>query len=217
MTLKKNHAASLLLLLWCFLPLARYLSPKTGVLDGIRHFEEVLFPIASIAALGVVHLGKQLLIKRIKIKRVRQWVITILASCIFLFLAIPLIRYHPFQITYFNELVGGVWGAYGKYDLDYWGGSQKYAISWVNTHVPKNANVNIVMAGNVAGTYLRDDLIPKLNVTDFLHAEYVIVLNRQSFFNRYVSHYPIGEYIRTHTPIYTIENQGVPLVWIYKN
>jgi len=213
----KKHTASLLLLLWCFLPLARYLSPKTGVLDGIRHFEEVVFPIAAFAAIACVTIARYIIKTRRGSLKIRQLFITVVAISILISLTLPIIEYHPFQITYFNELVGGIRGAYGKYDLDYWGSSQKYAILWVNANIPKGAVVNIVMAGNVAGTYLREDLIPSLNSTDFLQSDYVVVLNRQSFFNRYVAAYPIGEYVRTHTPIYTVTNQGIPLVWVYKN
>jgi hypothetical protein len=217
LAIMKQDKASLLLLLWCFLPLARYLSPKTGVLDGVRHFEEVLFPIAAFAAIASVSIARYIEKTRIGRLYIRQLFITAVAINILVTLTLPIIEYHPFQITYFNEIVGGIRGAYGKYDLDYWGASQKYAINWVNATVPKGAVVNVVMAGNVAGAYLRDDLIPTLNATDFLQSEYVVVLNRQSFFNRYIAAYPIGEYVRTHTPIYTVTNQGIPLVWVYKN
>ncbi len=36
-----------------------------------------------------------------------------------------MIRNHPHQNVYFNELVGGVNGADGKFDMDYWGLSYK--------------------------------------------------------------------------------------------
>ncbi len=42
-----------------------------------------------------------------------------------------MIKNHPYQYLYYNELVGGVKGAYGKYELDYWTQSPKEAIEWI--------------------------------------------------------------------------------------
>src|SRR5205823_6928481 len=38
---------------------------------------------------------------------------------------------HPLQITYFNPLIGGVRGAFVKYDIDYWANSFGQAIEWI--------------------------------------------------------------------------------------
>jgi len=45
------------------------------------------------------------------------------------------IRSHPNQYVYFNELVGGVKGAYGYYDIDYYQNTQKQAVEWVEHNV----------------------------------------------------------------------------------
>lgn len=187
-----------LMILWLLVPISRYVFPQMGVIDGVRHFEEVLFPLAAIAGIGISQIRLIRLIGPI---------------CIGLLL-ITIVSYHPYQITYYNELVGGVRGAYGKFDLDYWGTSQKEAVAWINEHAHKNASVFIVMAPDVAGRYLRPDLLSNLNKTDYTKADYTIVLNRQSFLYRYFYTY---DYILTHTPVHTISVQGAPLVWIYDN
>ena len=54
----------------------------------------------------------------------------LLAAC-----ALPLptlVRLHPYQMTYFNAAVGGLAGANGRYETDYWLSSYKEAIEWVN-------------------------------------------------------------------------------------
>lgn len=202
--LRKKDTTALLLVLWFFVPLTRYLAPRIGVIDGIRHFQEVVFPIAALAALGMDHMLR--FVRRPLLK------LTVCALTIFSLL-FAIYSYHPYQITYFNQLVGGIKGAYGKYDLDYWGSSQKRAMAWLNEHAPRDSTVNIVMAADVASRYLRPDLLAKVNKKLFDNADYVILLNRQGFFYRYW----ITEYLLTHDPIYTIETQGVPLVWIYDN
>jgi 4-amino-4-deoxy-L-arabinose transferase-like glycosyltransferase len=195
----------LLLILWLIVPLTRYLSPNIGVIDGVRHFEEVLFPIAGIAAVGfsaLISIIKNRLLRILMLLGTVGWLIGIIAS------------YHPYQITYFNELVGGIHGAYGRYDLDYWGTSQKRAVEWVNAHAPKNANVYIVMASDVAGTYLRDDLIANLNKHGYDDSDFVVFLNRQSFYYRFFYAY---EYLLQHKPAYTVSVHGTPLTWVFDN
>lgn len=202
--MRKNQVG-LLLLLWFFLPLARYALPRMGVIDGIRHFEEVVFPLSAIAAVGAVSLLR-------KIKNIK--VITFIAIIIFIILIKDVVVYHPFQISYYNELIGGIKGAFGKYDIDYWGGPQKKAMEWLNKNAPKNSTVHVVMAADVAGTYLRSDLRAKLNTTGYDEADYVVVLNRQSFFYRY---FYIWEYMLRRKAAYVVENQGVPIVWVFEN
>jgi len=201
----RQNQTSMLFLLWFFLPLMRYALPRMGVIDGIRHFEEVVFPLSAIAAVGAVNLLRR--IKNIK-------VITVITIIIVIILTKDIIRYHPFQISYYNELVGGIRGAFGKYDIDYWGGPQKKAVEWLNVNAPKDSNVHVVMAADVAGTYLRSDLRAKLNTTGYDGADYVVVLNRQGFFYRY---FYIWEYMLRRKAAYVVENQGVPIVWVFDN
>jgi len=200
-----NIPITLLIILWLLLPLTRYLIPTIGVIDGIRHFEEVLFPIAALSAIGT-----DVLMRSLKNK--------LITSLIFLFTVFYLLctnySYHPYQITYFNELVGGVKGATGKYDLDYWGTSQKAAVEWVNMHALQNAKIHIVMAGAVAGQYLRPDLTGNLNKYSYDDSDFVILLNRQSFLYRFFYAY---EYLLRHKATHTITVNGAPLVWIFDN
>ena len=223
--IRKNQVG-LLFLLWFFVPLARYLSPKIGVIDGIRHFEEVVFPMIAIAAIGAFTLlGK---LTRWTQKRnvndattatsntflFRFRLATIISLAVLTWLVIPIIRYHPYQLSYFNELVGGLPGAMGKFDIDYWGISQKEAVTWLNTHAPKDSKIYIVMAPDVAGKYLRDDLLATLNTTGYDEADYVVVLNRQSFFYRYLYSW---EYFLRRKPVFTVSRLGVPMTWVYGN
>ena len=42
-----------------------------------------------------------------------------------------MIKNNPYQYVYFNELVGGIDGAYGKYETDYYGLSMREGIEWL--------------------------------------------------------------------------------------
>jgi len=195
----------LLMVLWFVLPLTRYVLPSIGVIDGIRHFEEVVFPIAALSAIGTDYL-LNLISKR--------WVRVLIPLAAIGYLIYTVVSFHPYQIAYFNEFVGGASGAVGKYDLDYWGTSQKAAVEWVNNNAPQNAKVHIVMAAAVAGQYLRPDLLPNLNKYGYDESDFVILLNRQSFFYRFFYAY---EYLLYHRPAHIITVRETPLTWIYDN
>lgn len=219
--LKKNDKA-LLLLVWFFVPLVRYLSPQAAAIDGVRHFMEVVFPLCAIAGVGAVWLygymakwfhNISLTIQPFSHSAIIRWsgIIIIIASLLW-----NLIKYHPYQTSYFNSLAGGIRGAQGKFDMDFWGAPQKEAMLWLNAHAGKNAIVHIVMAQSSAAVYLRDDLRVAANSKSMEESDYVVLLNRQSFF----SVYPIDGYRSRKTPadiVYKREIDDVPLVWIYKN
>lgn len=203
-TIRKNDALSALLLIWFFVPLLRYISPQTGVIDGIRHFQEVIYPMLALSSLSFYTLVQKLP-KNIK---------GISYGGIFCYLIITLAIYHPYQLSYYSELVGGIWGAYKNFDVDYWGISQKAAIEWLNQNAPENSIVHIAMTGDTAAMYLRPDLRDKVNSTWFDQADYVVVLNRQSFFYRY---WWLWEYFLRRKTAHVVTLHGVPMTWIYDN
>ncbi len=210
--IKKNPHA-LLLLLWFFIPLARYLSPKIGVIDGIRHFEEVIFPLMAIGGVGAVTLGQKVW-QSTMTKAKKIFVIIAVSAVSVIALIIPIFTYHPYELSYFNELVGGLPGAVGKFDIDYWGVSQKEAVLWLNAHTPADSKIYITMSSDVAGKYLRPDLLKTLNSVGYDQADYVVMLNRQGFFYRYVYSW---EYFLRRRPAYVVERNGVPLTWVFDN
>lgn len=208
----RQKPLSTLLLLWFFVPIVRYLYPKMGVVDGIRHFEEIVYPLAAIAGIGADTVFS--FIKKIRPIRPISLISQIgLIGITMIMLGFPIISYHPYQIAYFNELVGGSRGAMGRFDIDYWGTSQKKAMEWINQQAPADSKISVVMAGDAAGKYLRPDLLKNLNTVKLNKADYTAVLNRQSFFYRYY----VADYLLLNNPIYTVQNQGVPLVWIFDN
>lgn len=214
MSQMRKNQVGLLFLLWFFVPLARYLSPKIGVIDGIRHFEEVIFPMIAIAAIGFIYMLD--VVRKIPhiSKKIQSGIVIIVSSFIMYHLSFIIVSYHPYQLSYFNELVGGLPGAIGKFDIDYWGISQKEAVMWLNAHAPLNSKIYIVMAPDVAGKYLRDDLRLTLNTTGYDEADYVVVLNRQSFFYRYLYSW---EYFLRRKPVFTVTRFGTPMTWVYGN
>jgi hypothetical protein len=110
--------------LWFLLPLLLYVIVRPNAYDGMRHFLFVLPALAFFAAHGV-NTAAALLPRR-------RSIATALLSLTLILPAASLVRLHPYQSSYFNALVGGLGGAAGRYETDYWVSSYREAMLWLN-------------------------------------------------------------------------------------
>ena len=129
---------------WLLLPLTLFSLLRPNVYDGIRHFLFVLPAVATLAAYGASWMCQRLAPPR--------WRGLAMAACAGLLL-LPvkdLVALHPYQTTYFNALVGGVAGADGKYETEYWLTSYREAIAWVNAQAARQPEtvVRVAVAGD---------------------------------------------------------------------
>ncbi|MCX6232253.1 MAG: tetratricopeptide repeat protein [Bacteroidetes bacterium] len=51
------------------------------------------------------------------------------------------IKNHPYEYVYYNEFVGGVKGAFGNYEMDYYVHSLKQAAEWVKENAEKDSHI----------------------------------------------------------------------------
>ena len=58
--------------------------------------------------------------------------LVVLSSLLFLDPLTALARLHPYQYVYFNGFIGGLRGAFGRFETDYWALSMREAAEWVN-------------------------------------------------------------------------------------
>ena len=75
-------------------------------------------------------LGWQSLIHLIKLKNLR-WIPVAVLVLLVGKVGAWMIKNHPYQYLYYNETVGGVKGAYGYYETDYWCQSPRAAMEWL--------------------------------------------------------------------------------------
>lgn len=61
------------------------------------------------------------------------------------------VRSHPNQYVYFNELEGGVKGAFGYYDIDYYQNSALQDANWLIKHAPHIPGRKVLVASNMMG------------------------------------------------------------------
>ena len=102
-------------------PLFYVIYKKSPLYDGWRHLFFIYPPLMTLSALTFISI-----IHKMK-SRYGRYAIT---AVILIGLALPAkwcIANHPNEIVYFNELEGGIDGAYGKYETDYYMNSLKQA------------------------------------------------------------------------------------------
>jgi hypothetical protein len=91
--------------------------------DGPRH---VLFLTPLLAVLAAAGWAALLRHPRSLIRR-----FSAAALCVALLEPLAFVlRNHPNEVVYFNALAGGPAGAFGSYDLDYWGNCSIQAVRW---------------------------------------------------------------------------------------
>jgi hypothetical protein len=127
----------LLVLVWLFFPLV-YL-PLSGavVFDEWRHVLFVYPAFISIALVGLVTAIRMVRPRpggaphsgfRERFGTALTAVLLIAVAAGVANTARTMIAYHPYQNVYFNALAGGIRGAEGRFDLDYWGLSYREAL-----------------------------------------------------------------------------------------
>jgi hypothetical protein len=173
--------------------------------DALRHFLFVLPPMVCLAALGLEWLlrsteraGRQFTFVGLQVG---------VALSVFS-VVINLVSLHPYQYVYFNNLFGGLEGAYLRDETDYWGLSNREAGEWLNSYVDAVApdreepfQVFQRYSSTMLEPFLSERFIMTSNVND---ADFYVAITRYNFHERYPN----------AAPLYVVERQGVPLCFV---
>jgi len=115
-------------------PPAALVANHATLYDGLRHVLFIIPPLMTVLA--------HMLVSGLRAsphRRARLVAVFVLAVAAAVTIA-DMVRLHPYQYVYFNRIVaGGLQGAAGKYETDYWGASLKEAAEWTVAHVPATA------------------------------------------------------------------------------
>jgi len=166
-----------LLALAAFFPVIYHVFFTPTAYNGIRHFLFVVPPMAVMASVGIDRLWQW-------IGRFRWRLDRLYAGCLTVVLvsqAWVMGQLHPDEYVYYNLLTGGVKGAAGAYELDYWGNSLLEAtkdlaeyIAMENGDKPITKTYKIAVCGHSlsAAYYFPDymEFTKKLEDADFLVA-----------------------------------------------
>lgn len=123
---KYSRVAVLLAYFAVFFPLLYIVYKGSSLYDGWRHLLFIYPPMVILASLFWAHL-EQLFAENATAKKAIWAILGILMLIPAIFIA----RNPAYPYTYFNPIGGGIQGAFGNYETDYWGISCKQAIRWM--------------------------------------------------------------------------------------
>jgi hypothetical protein len=168
--IKKRIGSSDLLaltLIWFILPLVTFIIRQPTMYDNFRQAFFILPMVFVLAGVAFDQARKPLL-----------------QGILILMLIVPgivnIIRLHPYEYAYYNSLVGGVGGAFRKFELDYWGTSYRQIALELNRIAPPNSIVWTEGPTHILDTYARPDLqiYSTYEAERAEHYAYVIALSR---------------------------------------
>jgi tetratricopeptide (TPR) repeat protein len=104
-------------------PLFYVLYKDSPLYDGWRHFNFVYA-----AGIPIVAMGFENVVLWVKKKNWKAWIIPAALGLLMLEPAIHIVRNYEYPYVYFNPIIGGMEGAFGNFELDYWGISSRQAV-----------------------------------------------------------------------------------------
>ena len=131
------------LMLMAFFPVVYAIIRRPALYDAVRHFLFVI-PLGCVVAALAARAGFAWCLSQFVLHRSRRLVAGVLYLTFALFIgaqALTMVRLHPYEYIFANHFVGGVQGAYGRYESDYWGSSFKDAATQLQALVTKEGGV----------------------------------------------------------------------------
>jgi hypothetical protein len=119
----QRRAIHLCIALAALLPLAVTVIARPAMYNGIRHFVFVLPPLAVMGGLA----GAWIAERALRARRSALIAVSLLFAAGIALPVIGMVRLHPYEYVWFNQLAGGVRAAQSRYMLDYWGLALKQA------------------------------------------------------------------------------------------
>jgi hypothetical protein len=187
-------------LIWFALPAVLFILLRMNLYNNSRQVFFIFPPLFLLAGLGLDWLFTYL--QRPAVRLVTLFLILLPG----LYTNVAL---YPYQYVYYNQLVGGVNGAFRDFEMDYWELAFMEAQTYVNQVAEENANIFAGDAKPSAQTFARADLVfnalgaRKRNWKDY---DYIIVSTAKNADERFAE-FPT---------VFVIKRDGVPLVYVKK-
>ncbi|MEN7548895.1 tetratricopeptide repeat protein [Rapidithrix thailandica] len=212
--LKQYKGAILLFLLFTFLfPIGYTIVKNSTLYSGWRHMLFTFIPMIVIVAAGWEYLFTLSKKKMINFS---------LAGLLLVLTGLPvywMVKNHPNEYVYFNELTGGINGAYTHYETEYWSQSLRQAVEWLVENEPVK-DKKIVIATNFevhCGQYYAEKYSDKIQIVWTRENEkYRRPWDYAFFGSRTMSKEQIENTFPPKNTIHTIKADTVPLVAIVK-
>jgi hypothetical protein len=196
---KTAHSIYNLMYIPLLLNFAIYLVLHPVIYNADRQFLYLYPPIVLVSVLFTIDLFWYLKSKTQQAMLVALVLIGVASA------ATALIALHPYEYVYFNEIVGGLQNAVGKFDTDYWGAAYKENTQWLITHVPTDRKINVYACSmEYSIDYYSKG---KINlVSSVAQADYIMCDTDADTQRGYAEKYPVvvHQVIRQNAPLNTI-------------
>ena len=197
------------------------LLPGAVLHDGMRQLLATLPFLAGLAGAGfsvIVRYLTERSKKTLALQRVKHLQPKLIGILYLLLLfppALDLFAYHPYELSYYNRLVGGIHGAYRRgFEVTYF--MEAYAPGFLrrlNKELPPNAQVNALFSNFMLLYYQKENrLRPDIRITDGEVFDYYILVNRRSIFTEKEDAF-LASRPRIHD---AWRLDGVPLILVFK-
>ena len=125
---RRQRQLAWLLVGWIAIAVGRHAFLDRGNYDGIRHVLDALPPLAVVAAAGIETMLAAAASRLAPRLRPAVWALGLAVAAAPGVVAI--VRLHPYQVAYYNALVGGLPGAAGRFETEYSGVAYREALLW---------------------------------------------------------------------------------------
>ncbi|MEM6290343.1 MAG: hypothetical protein AAGA54_03730 [Myxococcota bacterium] len=164
---------------------------RTTLYDTSRHLLFLVPPLCILAALLWVRLGER--------TRTTRRVVSVVLGLGVLTCVRASVLLHPYASLYFNESVGGIEGAHGRFDVAHYSEAYREGFAWLRAHHP-GAAVHVTGNGSALASYFGWKYGLRVNANDFAF---------------YLSEVRQGwEHAMPGEVVHRISRQGVPLLEI---
>ena len=216
---EKTHAMVLFLFNALFIPLMGLL-PGAVLHDGVRQLVSAIPFLVGLAGGGFYVLVRFINVQATKsraaenIKHIQSKIVGCASVLFLLPAALDLFVYHPFELSYYNRLIGGARGAYEKgLEVTYFmeAFTPKF-LKYLNEKLPARGVVNASFANFMFQYYQKENrLRPDLQFVQNENADYYILLTRRSVWSK-----TEWRLFSTNSPIAAVWLGDVPVVSVYR-
>jgi len=209
--------ASILVLLWFGVSIIRSSLPSIfPVYNGTSLFTEVIPAFCILAGIGASWIYTYIRSHSIRHPNSQHLVKMLSAALIIGLITVPsfiaMYQIHPYEMSYYNELVGGVKGAYGKFDVDYWWQAYSEGARWLNEYAHINTTILIAPYRLWYLYYFTRSDLKIIDSTYFERRVDYIMFNP----NFYLWYNRVIDYCRKNLkPAHIIRIEGAPVLHIY--
>ncbi|MDP1714413.1 MAG: hypothetical protein Q8L41_06655 [Anaerolineales bacterium] len=189
---------------WLLVPVGLQIILHSSVYDNFRQFLFILPPIFILAGMALETI----------LKRINHRLINIALSILFLAPGlIGIISLHPYQYIYYNRFIGGLRGAAGNFETDYWLTSYREAAVYLNENAPTSASILAWGASSNIADHAREDLLVHLIVWDFSSDDIPEVYDYAVITTRFDNHLFLFQNAET---VFEVRKDGVLLSVVKK-